>query len=274
METKIIKEKQDLTFLKWSKIRHSSGTGGSFLKAYSEFGGTKFYYKLSNYDNLKGVTGHESVNEVIVDRLLTLLGIEHLHYQLVFADIIVDDKKMGTFVCVSENYRSASEDKIAIDTYYDALHFEQENPLDFSIRMGWENYIYELLVTDFLILNRDRHGANVEILRDKKSKSIRLAPLFDHGLSLLCRCETEDDIDKFDILADLKIQCFFGSNSASSNLALIPSDKRPALNPLKESDKKYILDGLDGIISKKLQNKIWDMIWERWCYYENFCNSR
>ena len=40
------KEKQDLTYLSWSVYRNSSGTAGSFLKAYSELGGKKTYYKL------------------------------------------------------------------------------------------------------------------------------------------------------------------------------------------------------------------------------------
>lgn len=80
METLIIREKQDLIYLNWSKIRKASGSSGSFLKAPSELGGVKVYYELSNYDNLRGVIGHESVNELIVDRPLTLLEIEHLHY--------------------------------------------------------------------------------------------------------------------------------------------------------------------------------------------------
>ena len=83
VNTAIIHEKQDLTYLSWSKIRSSSGTAGSFLKATSELGGKKTYYKLSNYDSQKGVVGHECVNEIIADRLLTILGIEHLHYQLI-----------------------------------------------------------------------------------------------------------------------------------------------------------------------------------------------
>ena len=74
---KITKEKQDLTYLSWSVYRNSSGTAGSFLKAYSELGGTKTYYKLSNFDKARGVIGHECVNELIVDRLLTILGIPH-----------------------------------------------------------------------------------------------------------------------------------------------------------------------------------------------------
>lgn len=28
------------------------------------------------------------------------------------------------------------------------------------------------------------------------------------------------------------------------------------------------------IISQTLQEKIWEMIWRRWCAYEDFCHSR
>ena len=140
--------------------------------------------------------------------------------------------------------------------------------------MGWGEYIWQMLVVDFLILNRDRHGANIEILRNKKKKSLRLAPLFDHGLSLLCRCETEEAIEKFDVMADLPVQCYVGSRSAQENLKLIPTDQMPKLDPLKESDRSVLLEGLDGVISQSLQDKIWDMTWKRWCYYEDFCHSR
>lgn len=274
MKTEIIHEKQDLTYLNWSKIRHSSGTAGSFLKATSELSGKKIYYKLSNYDNARGVVGHESVNELIVDRLLTILGIDHLHYQLIHADILVDGKSLDTYVCASENFREKGEDKQAIDVCYESERLENESALDFCVRMGWSDYIWQMLVVDFLILNRDRHGANIEVLRNKKKKSLRLAPLFDHGLSLLCRCETEEAIEKFDVMADLPVQCYVGSRAAQENLKLIPIDQTPKLNPLKESDKSVLLEGLDGVISQSLQDKIWDMIWKRWCYYEDFCHSR
>lgn len=274
MNTQVILEKQDLTYLNWSKIRNSSGTAGSFLKAYSELGGAKIYYKLSNYDSIRGVVGHESVNELIVDRLLTILGIEHLHYQLIHADILVDGKKQETYVCASENFREKGEDKQAIDVCYESERLEGERPLNFCLRMGWGEYIWQMLVVDYLILNRDRHGANIEVLRNKKKKTIRLAPLFDHGLSLLCRCETDAAVERFDVMADQQVQCFVGSRFAQENLKLIPAGHMPRLKPLKESDRATLLDGLDGILSQKLQDKIWDMIWKRWCYYEDFCNSR
>ena len=214
------------------------------------------------------------MNELIVDRLLTRLGVPHLHYQLIHADIRVQGKLLDTYVCGSENFREKGEDKQALDAYYETERLEDENPLAFCQRMGWENYIWEMLVVDFLILNRDRHGANLEVLRNKKRRTIRIAPLFDHGLSLLCRCETEDAIEKFDVMADLPVQCFVGSRSAQENLALIPAGQLPPLNPLQEDDKTVLLEGLADIIPQKLQDKIWEMIWKRWCYYEDFCNSR
>lgn len=274
METQIVFEKQDLTYLSWSKIRTSSGTAGSFLKSFSELGGKKIYYKLSNYDSVQGIIGHESVNEIIADRLLTILGIEHLHYQLIHADILVDDRVLETYVCASENFRQKGEDKQALDVFYESERQNGEGRLDFCLRMGWGEYIGKMLAVDFLILNRDRHGANIEVLRDRKKQSLRLAPLFDHGLSLLYSCYTEDAVKEFNGLKDLPVQCYIGSRSAKENLKLIPAGMLPKLSPLKESDRAVLMEGLEGVLSPVLRDKIWDMIWKRWCCYEDFCHSR
>lgn len=42
----IIKQTQDLTYLKWSYIRSSSGTAGTFLKSESIMGDKKRYENL------------------------------------------------------------------------------------------------------------------------------------------------------------------------------------------------------------------------------------
>lgn len=274
MQTQLILEKQDLTFLSWSKIRNSSGTAGSFLKSYSELGGKKIYYKLSNYDSVNGIIGHECVNELIVDRLLTILGIEHVHYQLIHANILLHDQMAETYLCASENFREKGEDKSALDEYFDTERLPGEAPIDFCIRHSWEDYIYQMFVIDFLVLNRDRHGANIEVLRNKRNKTIRLAPLFDHGLSFLYSCHTEDDMAAFDVMADMPVQSYIGSRSAQGNLNLIPPGKRPILNPLTENNREDLLEGLEHVVPQILLDKIWEMIWKRWCYYEDFCHSR
>lgn len=274
MSTEIIHEKQDLTYLSWSLIRSSSGTAGSFLKATDDLQQPKIYYKLSNYDGINGIVGHECINEIIVDRLLNILEIEHLHYDLIHADIDVDGKEMETYLCASKDFKAHGEHKVALDAYYQAEKLDGETPLQFCTCNGWSDFIYKMLVVDFLILNRDRHGANIEVLRNARKKSLRLAPIFDHGLSLLFNCHTEEEINQFDVMKDRAVQCFVGSRSAQQNLMLIPKDEILALNPLQHTHKAYLLEGLDGIIPQSLQNKIWDMIWQRWEYYENLCSQR
>lgn len=274
MKQQIIHEKQDLTYLSWSKIRNSSGTAGSFLKAYSELSGEKVYYKLSDYDSFRGIVGHECINEIVVDRLLDKLGIAHLHYQLIYAEINIDNKVQNTYLCASRDFKKPGESKIALETYYQLEKLENESPLEFCIRQGWEEYIYQMLVVDFLILNRDRHGANIEVLRNAKKKEIRLAPLFDHGLSFICRCHDMEKIGEVDVLEDKPVQCFVGGRSAQDNLNLIPKNKVPAIQVLKAEDREYIFEGLEEVMSEKWQDKIWEMIWKRWQYYESFCNQR
>lgn len=274
MNTMLIGQKQDLTYLSWSVYRNSSGTAGSFLKSYSEMGGRKIYYKLSNFDKVQGVIGHECVNELIIDRLLTILGIPHLNYQLIHADIMLEGEIKDVYLCASEDFKKKGETKIALDVYKEREAYSKETAFDFCVRMGWENYIYQMLVVDYLILNRDRHGANIEVLRNSRKKTICLAPLFDHGLSLLCRCMDDSQVNSFDVMEDKLCNNFIGSRSTWENLKLIPKEKMPVLNPLRESDRTIVMEELDGVISGVLQDKIWEMIWKRWCAYENFCNSR
>ena len=274
MNTQIIHEKQSMEYLQWSQIRSSSGTAGSFLKATDDLQKPKKYYKLSQYDTVNGIIGHECVNELIADRLLNILGVEHLHYDLIHAEITVNDKNIETYLCVSGDFKKSGETKTALDTFYEMEHLKNDTPMDFCIRNGWEKYVYEMLVVDFLILNRDRHGANIEVLRNSKEKTLRLAPVFDHGLSLLFSCQTKKAVDEFDVMQDRQIQCFVGGNSAQKNLELIPKKELPQFHPLKEEHRNELLGGLEGIVPQYLLDKIWDMIWERWLYYEDFCNQK
>ena len=270
----LILTKQDLTYLSWSKTRNSSGTAGSFLKSSSEMGGGKTYYKLSNYDAFKGITGHECVNELIVDRLLGILGVEHLPYHLIYADILVDEKVLTTYLCASEDFKKPGESKTALDALYQIERLENESPLAFCKRMGWAGFIYQMLAVDFIILNRDRHGANIEVLRSKKNKTIRPAPLFDHGLSLIFNCTDESSVKAFDVMEDKPVQCFVGSKSAYENLKMIPAESIPIFNPLKESDRSVLFEGLENALPDVWLDKIWEMLLKRWNYYADFCNQR
>ncbi len=268
----IITQLQDMRDMEWARSRHSSGTAGSYLKSYSVHDGHKVYYKLSCYDPVDGITGHECVNELIISRLLDVLGIEHVPYQLIHAMVLVQGREYETWLCASEDFKRPTDSKIALDDYYDLIHRPDESPLDFCARMGWEKQLGRMFLTDFLILNRDRHGANLEVLRDRKDDTIRLAPLFDHGLSLLYSCHSADAAERFDVLQDLPVQSWLGSRSARKNLELITAD--PGITPLRESDRYYIMNGIDEALPEAISHKIWDMLIQRWSVYEDICHQR
>lgn len=272
MNKKVITEKLDLTYLKWSHGRNSSGTAGTFLKSQSVVSGEKVYYKLSNYDSEKGIIGHECVNEIIVDRLLTILGVEHLEYQLIHADIEIEGKIYDTWLCASKDFKQRGETKSALDNYYQINKTENESHYEFCVNHGWKEYIDTMLAIDFLILNRDRHGANIEVLRNGRKHTVRIAPLFDHGLSFLCSCYNDEEIQNFDILADKPCQNFIGSRSTCDNLNLIEDKKNIFKNKLKMQDRDILFEDLSYVLSETHLNKIWTMLWTRWCEYEKLCD--
>jgi len=269
MMEKLILEKQDLTYLRWSHIRSSSGTAGTFLKSQTTKNGVKKYYKLSNFDPVRGIIGHECINEVIIDRLLTILGVEHLSYELIYADIEIEDEKYETYLCASENFKERGESKVALDDFYRINHFPGESHYDFCVRNGWQNYIDTMLAVDFLILNRDRHGANIEVLRNARKHTFRIAPFFDHGLSLLYSCVNDAEAMSFDVMADKKCQNFIGEYSCLKNLELIQDKKKVFCGELKKSDMELIFQGLEGALSETFIQKTWEMIYQRYAYYES-----
>ena len=269
----IVYEIQDLKYLNWARTRKSSGTAGSFLKAYDDSGNTKKYYKLSDYNESEGVVGHECANEIIVQRILSHLGFNHLEYRLINARIIVDGRELSTFVCESEDFKKNGESKIPFEDYYELWRKDKESTLDFCKRMGFEKSAYEALTIDYLILNRDRHGANFEILRSRDNKSVTPAPLFDHGLSFLCRCHTEKEAAAFDVMEDKKIQSFLGGGSAKDNLSLVPTDFLGKLPSVTDDDIGMFVEGLEDILDNASLQKITEMIRRRWDYIESVRNS-
>lgn len=57
-------------------------------------------------------------------------------------------------------------------------------------------------------------------------------------------------------------------------MSLIPSGYNLKTTSLLESDREYIFDGLDTILTRTHTEKIWQMVWERWCRYEEIRSER
>ena len=270
----IICELQDMKHLDWAAKKMSPGTPGCFLKAYEEVNGKRLYYKLSNYDSYRGVFGHECVNELIVSRVMDVLRIPHVKYKLIHARIVIDGKEQETWVSVSENFRKDNEEKLAYDLYYDLQKEGNESPLEFAIRNGWGLYMYQMFCIDYLIANRDRHGSNLEVLRNDEEDSVRMAPLFDQGVSLLFSTYgNEKLLEETDVMRDFPVNNYIGSKSLEYNLSLIPKGYDLQIWKLKKEDQDYIFSGIKHVLSEVHRNKIWEMIWKRWCFFEQVRNQ-
>ena len=194
---------------------------------------------------------------------------EHLSYELINADIEIEGNIYNTYLCASEDFKKRGESKIALDDYYRTNAKKGESHYDFCVREGWKEYIDRMIAVDYLILNRDRHGANIEVLRNSRAHTLRIAPLFDHGLSLLYSCMSDNDAEQFDIMQDKRCENVIGGFACSENVQLIKDKTKIFENKLQESDRDIIFEGMDNILSDIFINKIWNMIYERYKIYEN-----
>ena len=261
----VISAVQDLRSLDWSESGQTSASGGTFLKARMGVGAHATYYKLSCYDSYRGVYGHECVNELIASRLMELLGVSHVRYTLVHALVRIDGAEHDTWLARSKSFRKNGESKMAFDTFFDLMHEKGESQLDFCQRYGWLEYVQRMLLADYLIANRDRHGANIEVLRGKDA-ALRLAPLFDNGVSLLFSCYGDlKRVRRFDPLEDVRANNFIGMRSLEANLAFVPPDLK--IQPLDESAREKLLLGLESVLPHEHREAIWNMIWKRWQHW-------
>ena len=275
----IVKSQQDLRRLSWTQAAFTSGTGGMLLKSREQTGSTLWYYKLSSYDSYRGVYGHECVNELVASRLLDILGIEHVRYALVNALVSVDGDELPTWLCRSPSFRRTGERKVSLDTFFDLHRKGRESPLDLCRRYGWGEHIRQVALLDYLIANRDRHGANMEVLQSRNGV-LRLAPLFDNGLSLCFSTYNGKQLQDVDPLQDIVSHNYLGSRSLEQNLIEFVPRELPIAR-LREANEQDVmhdlapaLDGaVAGVSGQEFADFLWRMIWERWCRYESLRDS-
>lgn len=155
---------------------------------------------------------------------------------MIHADIEVEGVVYNTYLCASEDFKKRGESKIALDDYYRTNAEKAESHYDFCVRKGWQEYVNQMIAVDYLILNRDRHGANIEILRNARAHTLRIAPLFDHGLSLLYSCMSDEAAGKFNPMEDKRCQNFIGSYSCYENLKYLKGKGDVFENKLRENE--------------------------------------
>ena len=255
----------DIRNLAWNKTAGSVATDGVYMKTELTIKGEKHYLKLSNYDSYRGIFGHESVNELIAGRLGEMLGFNVPAGTLRRSLVSIEGIEHEAYVFVAKSYKT-TESRVAFEDFYiDYRLSNEESPLDLCKRFGWGAEINKMFIFDYLIINRDRHGANLEVLKNDRK---RLSPLFDNGLSFACSCVDEEDLETFDIMEDRPVNCFIGAKRLERNLGLI--DKKVEFAAIQESDEDKLFEGLHGVLPGRYFAIIWEIIWKRWQNVKKF----
>jgi len=249
----------DLREAIWSVAAGSIASDGVHMKTERIVDGANCYLKLSRYDSYRGIYGHESVNELVASRLGNLLGFDVPEGTLKRCIVRIDGSDHDTYVYIAKSYKTSGSRTAFENFYVNNRQSAKESPLDFCRRFGWIDHIYKMFVFDYIIINRDRHGANLEVMKNGDKK---LSPYFDNGLSFVCSCANDADLNSFDIMEDRSVNNFIGEKRLGLNISKI--DAKLRFGELKESDKNVIFADLDGVLPDRFLSVIWEIIWRRW----------
>ena len=243
---------KDLTFLKWSYS--SSSSGGTYLKSEHISGGKKYYYKLSDFRQRR-FSGCETVIEVIASRLGEYLEFPVLKYTGVSAVVNIDGREYETYVAKSLNYVKSGYTVIPLITDYLTNRLSKtESTLEYCRRIGLQEYLDYVFMFDYLIMNVDRHGHNIELLYGSDN-NITPSPIFDNGRALTYEYGNNINLMKnWDYKENIAVNNFVGSIYLERNLKNI---SRPYKLPrLTDEAYKKIFHGLSKVISKEHQEII------------------
>lgn len=260
----------DFRHLKWDNIK-SGGSVGMLPKTAIELLGIKYYIKMSSYNIPHKVYGLESISEVIASRLAKILGIPCIECYLVHATVNKDGEDFNTHLCVSADYKYQNEVVYPFEDMYEINRMMNETPLEYTIRNGMSEQVYAMFIFDYIINNLDRHGANTEIRIPITGTGMKLAPLFDNGLSL---CTTVDDsrIEGYYPPDRAQVNNYIGSRYLEDNLESVVGTI--SLNSLNPGHREVLFKGLETLINQGRMDTIWNQITRRYENARNICDIR
>lgn len=210
---------------------------------------------------------------------MDVLCVQHVPYRLLHAKVRVGGKTHETWLTASKSFRRTGESKTSLARFFEFNHLKGENRLDFCDRFGWGADVRKAMLVDYIIANRDRHGGNYEVLKGRDG-TLRLAPLFDNGVSLCFSTYNARQLHAVDPLQDTVSHNFLGSHSLEQNLVEHVPNNLP-VGQLRKEHRNTVMSGMpdaldraiNGVSGADFANFIWDMIWERWCRYESLRDS-
>lgn len=258
-------EEVDLTWAGWASEAAASAAG-ELAKTIAVEDGVTYYYKTSSYNPELGFYGVEAQNELVVSRVLDCLGVPHARYELLNARFAMGGLELRGWVSRAASYIQPGDERISLGSYCMAHGIDNGmDALEACKAPGLWRGVCQMIIVDYLVANRDRHASNVELLLAADG-TLRLAPLFDFGLSFVAPCAARPEaIASFDPLRRLPANNAIGMTILDENLRLVDLDVIPgALDARKIG---CILGDLEGVLPREHLEKTAEMLERRWERY-------
>lgn len=196
-------------------------------------------------------------NEVVADKILDQLIINHVHYNLITEDnrplclcenFITPDTEFVPAFFIRDIVKRTNNDS----TYTHFLRCTEKLEIP-----GVEEYLQNMMLFDYLIENSDRHFGNFGFIRDVNTlKFIGPAPLFDNGTSLWCESPVSE--------IGLSLPSMPFKDSHQKQLQLVYSstvvtralEKCPAIVTEILSQNSFMEPNRIDLITKAVENRI------------------
>lgn len=165
-------------------------TQGVLGKAWRYVNGEIILYKKGSSGACN--TGNEPYSELMASVILDFLNIPHIEYTI--------DKWNGVLCSTCKLYTNENIGFISMHEYLSnkigsTLTWTYDVVLKEIKELNLESQFNDMLIFDYLILNRDRHFRNFGLLINNDTLEILgFMPLFDHGYSLGNFALSEEDI--------------------------------------------------------------------------------
>jgi hypothetical protein len=122
---------------------------------------------------------NKAIVEYVSSCVINCIGIDRVPYEIVDRGGIVSSS-CPCFIT------SNGEEFVPFDNVLGDMDLTQKHAFEMMCKLGYEKEVSEMLLCDYLIGNVDRHSKNYGFIVDSDTQNVsRVAPLFDHGDSIL-----------------------------------------------------------------------------------------
>lgn len=169
------------TFLNENFESPNFTTNGKMSKMWVKQGDKDILYKTGTLE----ACDQEVFNEILASEIASRLGINHVDYTL--TKLMLKDGN-ERFFCKCENFCNKDWEFIpAQSMMVENDSIGKKGFIKYMEKNNLISHIYQMLVLDYIISNKDRNPSNFGVIRDTNTlEVVGMAPLFDNGTSLWC----------------------------------------------------------------------------------------